>query len=137
MTGSELRAWRKLLGFTQQEAAKALDVTRVTIQNWEREFTRPPKSVPLACKLLLRRWKQSPNYGPVTLVYAKSPLLPSATALTDISLTCEKCTDNQEAFRRLVVQRASGIFNPFILDEIGAVIWSGPALLQMCKDHQS
>ena len=134
MRGSEFREWRKKLGYTQQEAAKALDVTRATIQNWEGEVTTPPKSVTLACKLLLRRWKQRPDFGPVTLVYASSPLLPSAV---DISLACEKCLDNQDAFRRLAVQQERGIFNPFILDEMGGVIWSGPALLQMCKDSQS
>ena len=121
MRGSELREWRKILGYTQEEAAEALDVTRVT----------PPRSVQLACRLLLRRWKQLPNFGPVTLVYAHSPLVPSTAAPTGISFTCEKCIDNQDAFRRLAVRKNGGIFSPLIVDETGAVIWSGEALLKV------
>ena len=98
MTGSELREWRKILGYTQEEAGGALDVTRVTIQNWEHEITKPPRSVQLACRLLLRRWKQLPNFGPVTLVYANSPLVPSTAAPTGISFTCENALTTRTRF---------------------------------------
>ena len=135
MRGSELREWRKILGYTQEEAGEALDVTRVTIQNWEYEITKPPRSVQLACRLLLRRWKQLPNFGPVTLVYANSPLVPSTAAPTGISFNCEKCIDNQDAFRRLAVRKNGGIFSPLIVDETGAVIWSGEALLKVCNEY--
>jgi DNA-binding XRE family transcriptional regulator len=133
LRGSELREWRKALGHTQEEAAKALDVSRVTIQNWEREATKTPASVPLACRQLLRKWKQRSNFGPVTLIYSKSPLRPSTAAAAETGLTCERCADNQDAFRRLAAQKEAGAFNPFVVDEMGAVTWSGRELLQMCN----
>jgi len=36
LTGSELRAWREGLGWTQSEAAQRLDVTERTLRNWEK-----------------------------------------------------------------------------------------------------
>jgi len=56
MTKEQFKAWRKKMGFTQQQAADALGLYRLTIINYERG-TRPennlevkiPRSIALAC----------------------------------------------------------------------------------------
>ena len=58
-------------------------------------------------------------------------MVPSTAVPTRISFTCEKCTDNKDAFRRLAVRKNGGIFSPLIVDVTGAVIWSGEALLKV------
>ena len=80
LRGSELREWRKILGYTQEQAGKALGVTRATIQNWEYELSSIPVAVQLACSVLLRRWKQRPEFGPVTVAYTGVPLSLAAQA---------------------------------------------------------
>ena len=130
MNGPELRQWRKLLGYTQEQAAKEFGVTRPTIQNWEYEITSVPVAVDLASRQLLRRWKQRPEFGPVTLVYASAPLGPKANALP--TLFCKRYTDNKSALLALSVL-GSKLFNPQILDDTDLVIWSGPQLLEECK----
>src|SRR3954466_5420928 len=70
MEAGEFRRWRKSLRYTQPVAGKKLGVTRATIQNWESAITRVPKMVELAILPLTRTWKQSPEFGPVNLVYA-------------------------------------------------------------------
>ena len=81
MNGLELKKWRKLLGYTQEQAAKEFGVTRPTIQNWEYEITPVPVTVDLASRRLLRRWKQREEFGPVTLVYASAPLSPTQNSV--------------------------------------------------------
>ena len=64
MDGRALREWRMQLGFTQEEAAKHLDVTRATIQNWEYGITSLPGAIHFACQECVRRWKQRPDAVP-------------------------------------------------------------------------
>jgi transcriptional regulator with XRE-family HTH domain len=60
MTPQEFKAWRKSMGFTQVQAAAALDMSRVMIGLYEcghrRDGTRPavtiPRVVELACAYL-------------------------------------------------------------------------------------
>src|SRR5262249_6973994 len=81
MDGRALREWRKHLGFTQEEAAKHLDVTRATIQNWEYGITSLPGAIHFACQECVRRWKQRPDFGPVLLVYTDGLIWPPTTNL--------------------------------------------------------
>ena len=74
MHAKDLRKWRRDLGFTQEEAGRALGVSRITIQNWESGSTPVPLMAEGACERATRRWKQRANYGPVTLVYFGAPL---------------------------------------------------------------
>jgi len=56
MDNEQFKAWRKKMGYTQQQAADALGLYRLTIINYERG-TRPennlevkiPRSIDLAC----------------------------------------------------------------------------------------
>ena len=140
MRGSELREWRKILGYTQEQAAKVLGVTRATIQNWEYESSSIPVAVQLACSVLLRRWKQRPEFGPVTVAYTGVPLSLAAQARVqaqDETLTCERYSSNRDAFSRLMdLKNSTAIFNPIILDDAGCAVWSGEALMKECEKYQ-
>jgi len=59
MNNEQFKAWRKRMNFTQQQAADALGLYRMTIINYERghryEDNRPvpiPRTVALACAAL-------------------------------------------------------------------------------------
>ena len=134
MNGLELKKWRQLLGYTQEQAAKEFGVTRPTIQNWEYEITSVPLTVELASRQLLRRWKQRPEFGPVTLAYASAPLMPTQNRIDRLpTLSCSRHPDNNAAFRRVFeLRNSSDFFNPMILDETNIIIWSGPLLVEEC-----
>ena len=134
MNGRELRIWRKLLGYTQEDAANELGVTRATIQNWEHDVTPVPVTVHLASRQLIRRWKQRAEFGPVTLVYASVPLPSPNSVAGPPTLTCRRYPDNHTAFRKILALRTSpSFFNPLIIDEGNVIIWSGPQLIQQCE----
>jgi len=135
MNGPELKEWRKLLGYTQEQAANEFGVTRPTIQNWEYEITAVPVTVDLASRQLLRRWKRRPEFGPVTVVYASAPLWPRPTGLEPLpQLFCGRHPNNDAAFKKIFELRVrSNFFNPLILDQTNAVIWSGHQLLEECE----
>ena len=135
MNGLELKNWRKLLGFTQEQAAKEFGVTRPTIQNWEYEITSVPVTVDFASRQLLRHWKQRPEFGPVTLAYASAPLSPTLNSVDRLpTMSCSRCPDNNAAFRRVFeLRNSSDFFNPMILDETNIIIWSGPQLMEECE----
>jgi DNA-binding XRE family transcriptional regulator len=136
LRGSELREWRKILGYTQEQAGKALGVTRATIQNWEYESSSIPVAVQLACRVLVRRWKQRPEFGPVTVAYTGIPLSLAAQA-QDETLTCERYSNNRDAFSRLInLKNSAAIFNPIILDDAGCAVWSGEALMKECEKYR-
>jgi transcriptional regulator with XRE-family HTH domain len=135
MKGPELKKWRTLLGYTQEQAASEFGVTRPTIQNWEYEITPVPVTVDLASRQLLQRWKQRPEFGPVTLVYASAPLWPAPNSVDPLpTLYCRRYPDNNAAFLGVFELRdSSDFFNPLILDETNHIIWSGPQLIEECE----
>jgi transcriptional regulator with XRE-family HTH domain len=135
MNGLELKKWRKLLGYTQEQAANEFGVTRPTIQNWEYEITPVPVAVDLASRQLLRRWKQRAEFGPVTLVYASAPLSPTMNSVDRLpTLFCRRYPDNNAAFLRVFeLRNSSNFFNPMILDETNLIIWSGAQLMEECE----
>ncbi len=135
MNGPELKKWRKLLGYTQAQAANQFGVTRPTIQNWEYEITPVPVTVDLASRLLLRRWKQRPEFGPVTLIYSSAPLWPPLNGVHRLpTLFCRRYPDNNTAFLRVFeLRNSSDFFNPLILDETNIIVWSGPQLMEECE----
>jgi len=113
-------------------------VTRATIQNWEYESSSIPVAVQLACSVLLRRWKQRPEFGPVTVAYTGVPLsLAAQVQAQDETLTCERYSSNRDAFSRLMdLKNSTAIFNPIILDDAGCAVWSGEALMKECEKYQ-
>ncbi len=68
----DFKKWRKKLGVNQVAAGDGL--SRGAVQDWESEIRPVPRAVELACQELLRRWKQRPEFGPVTLLYAEGPV---------------------------------------------------------------
>jgi len=126
--------WRKTLRYTQAQAGEQLGVNRGTIQNWERGITRISRSAELACEELTRRWKQRPEFGPVTLVYADSPIWQQAEGPYNVPvLQCERHPSNDAAIEQASRLKGSPHFiNPLIVEEGGGVVWMGPELLREC-----
>jgi DNA-binding XRE family transcriptional regulator len=64
----DFKKWRKKLGVNQVAAGEMLGLSRGAVQYWESEIRPVPRTVELACQELLRRWKQRPEFGPVSRV---------------------------------------------------------------------
>lgn len=130
----DLKKWRKKLRYTQCEAAMMLGVSRGTIQHWESERNPIPLAVELACIELTRCWKRRPEFGPVTLVYADSPLVQEAEGPYFLAVQCQHCGNNASAIIQASQLRGSPQFNnPFILDNDGEIIWSSLEILEECQ----
>jgi len=130
----DFKKWRKKLGYTQAEAAERLGLSRATVQYWEAEIRPVPLEVELACRELLRRWKQRPEFGPVTLLYADDPIWQEASPPCGVLLLqCERHSNNESAIKRAVWLRKTMILvTPLIVEDDGNVVWSGPELLREC-----
>lgn len=48
MKPEDFKRWRKEMGFSQKQAATALDVSSVTIENWERGHRLDGKPAPIS-----------------------------------------------------------------------------------------
>jgi transcriptional regulator with XRE-family HTH domain len=129
------RKWRKQLGFTQEEAAKHLDVARATIQNWEHGITPLPGAIDFVCQECVRRWKQRPDFGPVLLVYTDGLIWPPYDQPDCLPvLYCEPHSDNEAAIQRALRLRDDPNFaNAWILEEGENVIWNSSELLLECQ----
>ena len=135
MNSADFLNWRKTLGFTQKEAGEKLAVNRSTIQNWERGVTRVPRIVELACGELVRRWKQRPEFGPVTLVYGDEPMRPTRDCSNRaIFVQCELCSNNEVAIRRILrLSEATHFTSSLIVQQDGDIVWSTMDLLRECS----
>ncbi len=67
MTPEDFKAWRKVMGFTQAQAAEALGISKPTVENYDkgirREDGRPfdiPHPVALACSALYHKLEPWP-----------------------------------------------------------------------------
>jgi DNA-binding XRE family transcriptional regulator len=135
----DLKKWRKKLGINQVAAGEMLGLSRGAVQDWESEVRPVPRGVELACQELLRRWKQRPEFGPVTLLYAEGPMprvdsIPSG----DLVLRCEPHPDNESALGRVVRLRETlNLFMPLIMESDGTVIWSSLELQHECDARKS
>ena len=129
------RKWRKALRYTQPEAGKRLGVNRATIQNWERGFTRVPRMAELACPQLTRKWKQSPEFGPVSLIYAEEPMWSMSDDPTrPFFVQCERYPNNEFAIRQsLRLSESPNFASPFIVDDQGEIVWATPGLLDQIR----
>lgn len=131
MDSVDFLKWRKTLRYTQPEAGEKLGVDRSTIQNWERGFTRVPRIVELACQQITRKWKQCPEFGPVSLVYADEPIWAMPHDSTrGLFVQCELYPNNEVAIRQgLRLSGRTDFVSPFIIDQEGEIIWTTPDLL--------
>ena len=98
-----------------------------------------PRAVERACQELLRRWKQRPEFGPVTLLYADGPASQVDSLSCDLALRGETHPDNESALSRVVrLKETMNLFMSLIVETDGTVIWSGSELQQECdtrKEH--
>ncbi len=129
------KKWRRKLGYTQVEAGEKLGLSRGAVQYWESEHRPVPVAVELACQELLRLWKQRPEFGPVTLLYAghaDDPIsLETSAAVGSILVRSERHPDNESALKSAARQReTTTLVIVFIAEDDGNVIWSGPELLR-------
>lgn len=134
MSTWNFKEWRKRLGYTQSEAAGQLGLSRATIQYWEAKLRPVPLEVEFACRELLRRWKQRPEFGPVTLLYADDPIWQEVSPPCGVRLLqCERHPDNESAIMRAVwLTKSKVLVTPLITEDDGNVIWSGQDLLREC-----
>jgi len=135
MDASDFLIWRKSLRYTQAEAAEKLGVSRATIQNWERAFTRVPIMTMLACRVLTRRWKKRPEFGPVALIYTDEALwLEPGYPTRAVFVQCESYASNEVAIRQtLRLGENLGFSNPFLIERDGGIVWTTRDLLRECK----
>jgi DNA-binding XRE family transcriptional regulator len=135
----DLKKWRKKLGINQAAAGEMLGLSRGAVQDWESEVRPVPLAVELACQELLRRWKQRPEFGPVTLLYAEGPMSRvDFLSSGDLVLRCEPHPDNQSALGRVVQLRETmNLFMPLIVEGDGTIIWSSLELQHECDAQES
>jgi DNA-binding XRE family transcriptional regulator len=131
----DLKKWRRKLGYTQSVAGEKLGLSRGAIQYWEGEIRPVPLAVKLACQELQRLWKQRPEYGPVTLLYANDadePIsLETLASVGSILVRSDRHPNNESALRGAVRPREiMSLFIAFVVDDDGNVIWSGPELVR-------
>src|SRR5262245_57314974 len=132
MDATELKNWRKRLGLNQVEAAKRLGVGRASIQNWERELWPIPRIIDLACRQIMCRWKQQPEFGPVLLIYIDDPIWQRSERPHQVSILHSAVYPNNEAAMRHVDQHKHDPYfmNPVLMETNGDIIWTTSELLQ-------
>lgn len=59
MRPDELKRRREAMGLTQEQLARALDVTMMTVSRWERGVYAIPQYIELAVEALERRRKEA------------------------------------------------------------------------------
>lgn len=59
LTGTEFRNWRALMGYSQQDAARAMGVTVRTVKRWD--VNGVGKSIALCCAALYHRLEPWPH----------------------------------------------------------------------------
>lgn len=120
------------MGFNQIVAGEKLGLSRGAVQYWESDLRPVPRAFELACQELLRRWKQRPEHGPVTLLYSMSEV--DFRLFGDLVLRCEPHPDNESALGRVVrLSETLNLFKPLIVGDDGTAIWAGPELLHKCE----
>jgi DNA-binding XRE family transcriptional regulator len=131
----DFKKWRRKLGYTQSAAGEKLGLSRGAVQYWESEIRPVPLAVELACQELQRLWKQRPEFGPVTLLFANDaddPIsLETSASVGSILVRSERHPNNESALRSAVRPRETMTrLIAFVVDDDGDVIWSGAELVR-------
>lgn len=126
----EFLRWRRTLRYAQLETAEKLGVSRSTIRNWEYGLTPIPLVVELACLELTRRWKQRPEFGPVSLVFTEG-LGSSRTT----RLQCALFSNNDAAIKE-AIKLLESVMLPMIMEDGGGVVWTASELLSECQKRK-
>src|SRR6266851_2176538 len=130
----DFKKWRRKLKYSQFQAAEELGLSRGAVQHWEKETVRISEVVELACEELTRRWKQRPQFGPVTLIYADQPVWPGPDQPScKLFVQCELYANNAAALQRACwLQETRAFIDPLIVAENGEFVWAAPELLREC-----
>ena len=131
----DFKKWRRKLKYSQFEAAEELGLSRAAVQNWESETVPISEVVELACEELTLRWKQRPEFGPVTLTYADEQVWPGPDqSARRLFVQCELYANNEAALQRACwLKKTRNFISPFIAAEDGEIVWAAPELLQECN----
>jgi DNA-binding XRE family transcriptional regulator len=134
----DFKKWRKKLGINQVAAGEMLGLSRGAVQYWESEIRPVPLAVELACQELLRRSRQRPEFGPVTLLYAHGPISGvDSSPGGALAFRCEPHPNNESALSRVDrLRETANLFVPLIVEDNGTVIWSGPELERECDQRK-
>jgi DNA-binding XRE family transcriptional regulator len=125
MLASEFKEWRLRFGLTQAEAGARFDVSRVTIQNWEKGATPIPV---MAESHWLRLARQRPEYGPVILHYTHHlSLRPGPADIVGMEEQFDRPIGERYSTVGKALDRAKqlqgGVWSDFyVADEAGATI---------------
>jgi DNA-binding XRE family transcriptional regulator len=127
MSGDQFRKWRESFGLTQSQMGEKLKVTRTTIQNWEASLTLPTFAE-MSAEVWDGRLKQeSPDLGPVTLVYSDGPMFvdPYGPRHRPAMMQQEAYPSNAMALARVQeLWGRSDFFNPLIIAEDQSPLWN-------------
>src|SRR5436305_11168322 len=99
------------------------------------EVDRAPisKFVELACDELTARWRQRPEFGPVTLMYASEPVWPGPDhSTTRLFAQCELYANSEAALQRAcwLKKKTEKFINPLIVGQDGEIVWATAELLR-------
>src|SRR6266567_3504438 len=94
----DFKKWRRKLRYSQFDAAEELGLSRAAVQNWESETVPISEVVELACEELTLRWKQRPEFGPVTLTYADEQVWPGPELLRECDRRSEAAKGIKDVF---------------------------------------
>jgi transcriptional regulator with XRE-family HTH domain len=137
MSPTELKEWRKTLGYTQVEAAEKLGVSRVTVQNWEGGATPIPPALQSHCAELERRWKQRKlEYGPVALLYCDGPMTQPLWGPGRIPMMYrEPWRTMKEALERACELTGFDKFQHALIVDEKITIWGSSELARECRNR--
>jgi hypothetical protein len=145
LTPQEFRSWREKLNFSQQQAADALGISLGSVGLYERGSRREdnraveiPKPVEYACERVTRLWKQRPEFGPVSLVYADGPMgQPVNGRSRPPMMQVKQFVSNREAITHVrALMKSQNCYSPFISDQEGT-IWTAIELRMECGEKRS
>jgi DNA-binding XRE family transcriptional regulator len=131
----DFKKWRRRLKYSQIQAAEQLGFRRAAVQHWESEKVAISEVVQLACEELTLKWRQRPEFGPVTLIYADEPVWPAAPgqSTSRVFVQCELYSSNEAALKRAGrLNETRNFINPLIVAEDGSIIWAEPELRREC-----
>jgi len=122
MRPEDFKRWRVQLGATQASVAQLFRVNRATIQNWEAGRTRIPEAAESLWLRQAQRWRQRPEYGPVTLHYYAGP----KNILTSTNSRIEPFPTNDAALRRARdLAKQTDLHFIGVIDDNDEPIWMG------------
>ncbi|WP_138919298.1 hypothetical protein [Acidiphilium sp. PM] len=137
MNGAEFRSRRERLLLTQSAVAERLKVSSATVRNWEAETTAIPASVEMLWDVWEHRFQQeTPDYGPVTLIFADGPMFidPQDPRRRLPTMHQEPFLTNAGALARVcALWDLPDFHSPLILKSTGGILWNAVELARVAN----